>query len=294
MRTTGGHALSKRHLDIVGGWISSCCLLASPSDSSGRTCLSPGLSRHCNQDRTRRPSGNSPASCRWNWTERDPCSNVRSRNWGSICPTSHRRSGPSHGASRAKRWPEVVISWRRPARWATWGARMEWRTDRSPCGRAPRSISTSSITSAIPSVGLQTSDLLRIDSRRGSGGDGEGSPRNLILRSLTSSTTTYCAGSTSLSPTMPPKSRRFRVINDRPCSSAEAAIKASGVRIDDSRRSRPASSATVRSTGISRSAPSRTEMAASSPSVPAKSSHRVMTEYDNRRAPGCRARAPRR
>ena len=74
-----------------------------------------------------------------------------------------------------------------------------------------------------------------------------------------------------------------------PCTSADAAINASGKCSDDtSRRSNPARSAMRRSTGISSIPARRRRIMPSSPLAPASSSARVITEYARR--PGGRGK----
>jgi len=99
-------------------------------------------------------------------------------------------------------------------------------------------------------------------------------------------------GSRSRSPGTSSKSRRSRVTSSRPCSIAVAAMSASGVRIADPRRSRPARSAIDRSTGISRNG-ARNSSTRASFVRPAKSSLRVITEYEMVPGGGPSGRAPR-
>src|SRR3989441_5153177 len=88
------------------------------------------------------------------------------------------------------------------------------------------------------------------------------------------------AGSRSRSPGTPAKSRALRVVSSKPCSSAVAAMSASGVSIFDDWRNRPARSAIARSTTSSRNGERRRRMSSSANRRPANSSVLVITEYE--------------
>ncbi len=99
-------------------------------------------------------------------------------------------------------------------------------------------------------------------------------------------------GSRTRSPEIPLKSRALRVTSSSPCSSAVAAMSASGMATRE-RASRPACSAIVASTFSSRNGERTMRTSSSSLARPLKSSALVTTEYAMRWPLTVRRRAPR-
>ena len=97
-------------------------------------------------------------------------------------------------------------------------------------------------------------------------------------------------GARSLRPFTPEKSRAFRVIRISRCSSAVAAMSASGRRSELPRRMRPARSAMATLAGRSVIGSSRRRIRRSSVPLPANSSARVMADTWTSSAPASKRR----